>query len=244
MSGAHDSESDRSHSEGSEPTGDGSASDRSKREYPFDEISDEEIEVYLSHLEDQEESYWNFSTLAGLALIVVGVVYLLEQLGLAEGVGVSLIANMLPWLAGVLIILVGFGMLSWNDGRGTPAVTSGGGGDSNDTDETRSSPSSEKTERTMNSDISRAARDLVDAVRRTLTEKRLTKSRDKKISGVCGGLAEYLGVDPTLMRIAWVAAAVFGLGSAVLIYLVLMLVMPGSDDPAPAQKVRIRISRD
>ena len=36
-----------------------------------------------------------------------------------------------------------------------------------------------------------------------MTEKRLYKSADKKISGVCGGIAEYFGIDPAIVRIIW-----------------------------------------
>lgn len=57
-------------------------------------------------------------------------------------------------------------------------------------------------------------------------EKRLHRSiTDKKIAGVCAGIAEYLGWDPTLVRILWVILTLLG-GSGVLIYLVLWIVMP------------------
>jgi len=56
--------------------------------------------------------------------------------------------------------------------------------------------------------------------------KRLHKSQyDRKIAGVCGGIAEYLGVDPTAVRIAWVLAALF-LGSGILAYIIAALIMP------------------
>ena len=55
---------------------------------------------------------------------------------------------------------------------------------------------------------------------------RLHKSaRDRKIAGVCGGLAEYLGVDPTIIRIAWVVLA-GGWGTGVLLYFICALVLP------------------
>jgi phage shock protein C len=57
-------------------------------------------------------------------------------------------------------------------------------------------------------------------------EKRLHRSlTDKKIAGVCGGVAEYLGWDPTLVRLLWVILTLLG-GSGVLIYMVLWIVMP------------------
>ncbi len=51
-------------------------------------------------------------------------------------------------------------------------------------------------------------------------------SYDKKIAGVCGGLARHFGWDATTIRLLFVIAAVFGMGSPVIIYLILMFVMP------------------
>ena len=57
-------------------------------------------------------------------------------------------------------------------------------------------------------------------------DKRLYRSRsDRKIAGVCGGIAEHFGWDPTLVRLGWVLLTLLG-GSGVLIYLILWLVMP------------------
>ena len=56
--------------------------------------------------------------------------------------------------------------------------------------------------------------------------KRLYKSNTNRvISGVCGGIAEYINIDPTLVRLAWLALTFFG-GSGVLIYIVAAIVMP------------------
>ncbi len=58
----------------------------------------------------------------------------------------------------------------------------------------------------------------------------LRRSRDRVVAGVCGGLAEYLGVDPTLVRVFWVFGTLLSLGViGVLAYLALMLVMPEPD---------------
>ncbi|MBI2957445.1 MAG: PspC domain-containing protein [Chloroflexi bacterium] len=62
--------------------------------------------------------------------------------------------------------------------------------------------------------------------------KRLYRStRDRKIWGVCGGLAEYFNVDPVLMRVIFVALA-FAWGVGILLYIVLALLTP-SISPAP-----------
>ena len=60
-------------------------------------------------------------------------------------------------------------------------------------------------------------------------QKRLTKGREKKLAGVCSGIAEYLDVDPTLIRIAWaIIALCFGTG--LLVYIIAAIIMPESND--------------
>ncbi|NLE11089.1 MAG: PspC domain-containing protein, partial [Actinobacteria bacterium] len=56
--------------------------------------------------------------------------------------------------------------------------------------------------------------------------KRLYRSRsDKMIGGVCGGLGEYFDVDPTIIRVLWVAVTLFG-GAGVIAYLILWVIVP------------------
>jgi len=46
--------------------------------------------------------------------------------------------------------------------------------------------------------------------------KKLYRSRDDRmIAGVCGGLGKYLGIDPTLLRLAFALLVVFGVGSGI-----------------------------
>ena len=57
-------------------------------------------------------------------------------------------------------------------------------------------------------------------------EKKLYKSnKNKMLDGVCGGIAEYFNVDPTLVRLATVLLCL-GVGSGLLAYIVAMIVMP------------------
>ena len=59
--------------------------------------------------------------------------------------------------------------------------------------------------------------------------KRLYKSNNKKICGVCAGIAEYFDIDPTIIRLLWAAVTLFG-GCGIIIYIVAALVM--DDDPS------------
>ncbi len=62
--------------------------------------------------------------------------------------------------------------------------------------------------------------------------RRLTRSRDDKVvAGVCGGLARYLNVDPSVVRILTVVASLLTSGAALLVYVVAVVVMP-EDEPA------------
>ena len=63
--------------------------------------------------------------------------------------------------------------------------------------------------------------------------KRLYKShQNKTIAGVCGGIAEYFGCDPTLIRLAWVLFIALG-GSGILAYIVCALVIPEHPNQLP-----------
>jgi phage shock protein C len=59
-----------------------------------------------------------------------------------------------------------------------------------------------------------------------VTPRRLTRCRhDKQLAGVASGMAEYLGMDPTVVRILWILSVFFG-GFTILLYIVLAFVMP------------------
>ncbi len=72
-----------------------------------------------------------------------------------------------------------------------------------------------------------------------MTVKRLYRStRDRRIAGVAGGIAEYFAVDVTLIRLIWVLAVLFG-GTGVLAYIIAWIVIPEEieirSEPAPAE---------
>lgn len=57
-------------------------------------------------------------------------------------------------------------------------------------------------------------------------EKRLYKiNQGKMVDGVCGGIAQYFGLDPTLVRLAWVLFCAMG-GSGVMAYIVAAVIIP------------------
>ena len=61
-------------------------------------------------------------------------------------------------------------------------------------------------------------------------QRRLYRSStEKMLAGVCGGIADYFGLDPTLVRLAWALFALFG-GSGIPAYIVCAIVIP--EEPA------------
>lgn len=57
--------------------------------------------------------------------------------------------------------------------------------------------------------------------------KKLYRSRNNRmIVGVCAGLANFFGIDPTVVRLLFAVGTLFGFGSFILIYIVLFIVVP------------------
>ena len=60
----------------------------------------------------------------------------------------------------------------------------------------------------------------------TAPPRRLMRSsRDKKLGGVCAGLADYFDLDPTIVRVLWLLAVLLG-GTGLLLYVILWIVLP------------------
>lgn len=58
-------------------------------------------------------------------------------------------------------------------------------------------------------------------------EKKLYKSTDKKLDGVCAGIAEYFEIDPTIVRVAYALISLFFAGiGGIVVYIILAIVMP------------------
>lgn len=74
--------------------------------------------------------------------------------------------------------------------------------------------------------------------------KRLYRSkRDALLGGVCGGIAEHLGVDPTLVRVVFAVLAVAS-GIGVLIYFLLWLLVPQEGEAPPGSREAVRVGAE
>lgn len=186
-----------------------------KEALDLESLSDDELERLLFEEEPATESgFWNLPTISGLSLIVVGIAYLFQELGLWNGFDLSVLAEMLPWLAGVLIILLGFGVLSWRPKK--------------------------KTRVKKGVRVSGREKVVVETTEDEDGKKRLTRSRNKKVSGVAAGIAEYFNLDPTLVRIAFVVGLIASGGPPVILaYIIMAIVMPEPDADATEKSITI-----
>jgi phage shock protein C len=190
------------------------------RDDSLEGLSSEELEELLfEEEEDEKKGIWNLPTIAGLSMIGVGIVYLLQEMGLGVGLDLGGIVAFLPWLAGILIILLGFGVLSWRPKKGK-----------------------KKVKKAVDVKTGKKKKVVVEPKAATADRKRLSKTRDKKIAGVCGGIAEYFNIDPTLVRIAFVIGTIMSQGTFLAAYILLAIVMPKPE--AMSAEERITIIRD
>ena len=192
-------------------------------EEPFgelDHLSDDELEeILFDDDEERRQGPFNLPAMAGLSLIVVGLVYLLQQLGLLSGFSLATLVAWLPWMAGVLIVLLGLGVLS-------------------------RSPRRKLRRRARHKRHRRRLRAREDASEDG-GKRRLRKSRDRMVAGICGGLAEYFNFSSTFVRLAVVVGTLLtpAIGPIVPIaYVILAFIMPR---PAATESPEARIdSRD
>jgi len=56
--------------------------------------------------------------------------------------------------------------------------------------------------------------------------KKLLRSKNRMIAGVCAGIAEYFDIDPTVIRLVWVILIFLSLGSAILAYIIAWIIIP------------------
>ncbi|KPU26962.1 phage-shock protein [Caloranaerobacter sp. TR13] len=61
-------------------------------------------------------------------------------------------------------------------------------------------------------------------------KKLFLSSTDKKLAGVCGGIAEYFEIDSTMVRLIWVLLTIFSMGiGGIIAYIIAALIIPSKD---------------
>ena len=229
------------------------------------EVTDDDIEAYLDEQAavDEEQTskpgFLNVQTGAGIGLITVGVIYLLQQLGFFPlGYSLGVLVSFLPWLAGILIILTGFGVLSWSPTRRRRRARRKAQAKARarrakrektlgrERREQRVADTVEQMQKGATYVMRKTGRYLSraserSAGRRKSATRKLARSRhNQKIAGVAAGIGEYFGIDPTLVRIAFVIGTVLGNGITIPLYLILSFVLP----KAKSEEEITRVLRD
>ncbi len=197
-------------------------------------ISDQELHSTLNEfLEEKEkkpkETIWNFSTITGLVLVLisaafVGNVVSTQVLGLSTLPFLSTLMSVTPYIGGAILGVMLIGMFSRSKTEKIEAKE----------EKEKVKETYDKLDKFLYSEdekktYKQAKKSTASKFERfkVSTSNRLMKSRtDKKIAGVCGGLAKHLGISSTIIRFLFVAAIILGWGSFILVYIALAFVMP------------------
>ncbi len=197
-------------------------------QFDLDAYSDDELETLLFQDDesDKKKSAVNLPTITGLSMILVGILYAVNEF-LGVGVPVGPLVTGLSVLAGLLIVAMGFGLIRMDPKKKIVR--------SKERKKAASAPPLFTTAKTAAAHAGRVLKDH--------PARRLKKSRDRKVFGVAGGIAEYFGWDPTLVRVAFVVATIATSGSVTIpLYLALAFFLPQPE--AMTLEERIRVIRD
>lgn len=226
------------------------SSGRSRLEDYFT-YSEDDLQVALDRFmeaqpasERKKENLWNFQTILGLGFVFLTLSFILQGflsgIGLLPGLDLHGIMNMLPVIGGILVVVIGFGFftrerkqkkLRKREMRRRRRQMHRDFGD-----QLRDDISDEfSTAGRGRSATARSARTRsgigtagINAEPYALRQhKKLTRSRtDKKMFGVCGGIANYFGISATFVRLMFVIATLLGYGFPIILYLAMAIVVP------------------
>ncbi len=207
---------------------------------PLTEFNDYELKATLHDFLEEEEkeksSVWNIATIAGLAMFLVSMLYVLQLLGLLTGLSGWM--NVLPIIGAVLIVFIGFGFFVGDRKRVKRTLKKQRRKRKEYFDAEFGSSSSDakkefsfdkhffnKTKSSTSKENNPFSADEFD--RYALGQsKKLYKSRtDKKVAGVCGGLAKYFGINANIIRFLFLVTIFAGIGSPVIIYIIFAIIL-------------------
>ncbi len=195
-------------------------------------ITDQELHTTLHEfLEEKEKkpkkSIWNISTITGLVLVFISAAFIghtigTEVLGFSSFPLMNTLLKVTPYIGGALLFMIILTMFKKSKSeKVNEKIEQEKVKETYDKlDEFLYKDSSYKSKKGQKSGKKYSSFDVTEV-------HKLMRSRtDKKISGVCGGLAKYLGISSTIIRIIFVAALFLGYGSFILVYLAMAIVMP------------------
>ncbi len=219
----------------------GSKTGSSTLEFDEFELQNTMQDFLREETKEDGKGVWNFSTFAGLGMLFIAMTFMLQLVGFPMGSALSGFAQgaieALPIIGGILVTLVGFGFLVGDRKREKKARK----------EKQKKSRQKRQKKKNIYAEDIHGAEDFSGSLKNDLDSdfssssssdysydnfgyrhaKRLMKSRtNKKIAGVCGGLAKYFGLSSTVVRFIFGAVAIMSWGTSILIYLGLALAMP------------------
>ena len=205
------------------------------------DFKDHELQATMQEFLEEEKkantNIWNFATIAGIAMFFVGMVYLIQMIGLGIGPDLSGIVEMMPLVGGVLVTLIGFGFIV---------------GDRKKSESKKKKRSRKKQFEDFDFELedeedleyddtfglendldgkwkskgkSRKGRFDMDAFGYRQSKKLYKSRTDRKWAGVCGGLSKYFGISSTVIRLLFVITFFAGSGTSLLIYIALAIAL-------------------
>ncbi len=197
-------------------------------QFDLESYSDDELETLLFQDDEQvkKKGPLNLPTLAGLSMVLVGIMYMLNEF-LAVGPNLGGLVQVLPVIAGLLIVAMGFGLIRMDPKQKKKKVVR--------------SKERKKTG-TPHIGISFGTAHEEGRVIKDRPARRLKKSRDRKVAGVAAGIAEYFGWDPTIVRVGFVVGTLISSGFVIPLYIALAIFLPKPD--AMTLEERLRVIRD
>lgn len=203
------------------------------------DFEDHELRATMHEFFEDEKkastNIWNFATIVGIAVFFVGMIFIIQSIGLGIGPDLSELIGVMPLIGGILVTLVGFGFLVGDRKKVRQEKKKQKKRQKYDFDyDYDFDDTSSEEDFTLNNDLgtqsksqkkSKSAGSRFDsyAFRQS---KKLYKSRtDKKWAGVCGGLAKYFGISSTVVRLLFVITFFASSGTTLLAYVALAIAL-------------------
>ncbi|WP_240596625.1 PspC domain-containing protein [Rhodohalobacter barkolensis] len=197
------------------------------------QVSEKELQNTLQDfLEENEKkptpSIWNIRTIAGLAMVFTAFAYIghsvaTEILGLGSLPFIGGLIQFMPYIGGALLGITLLTMFKKSGDKKKEKKAD---------EEEQMKETYDKLDQFLYSEKERSSgkrrtKYSQNTVYSYSGENKLMKSRtDSKIAGVCGGLAKYLGMNSTVVRILFLVAFFMSSGTALLAYIAMSIVMP------------------
>lgn len=179
-------------------------------------FSDQELETTLQEFMAEEpksgSNVWNIATISGMVMIFIALTGLIQWATGGIGSGIANFLEALPIVGGIMVTLIGFGFFVGERRRRKKEAK-------------KRKKAAEKIKQAhqqeKRSSQQQTKQKPLDVYALQQSKRLFRSTTDKKILGVCGGLAKYFGLSSTIVRLIFVILSIAGYGTAVLVYLAL-----------------------